>query len=225
MIRLRCSLLLSVLVVGLVSANACGRTEMNVTSREGGQITGGASSGSIPAGATGGSTTAGSVGRTGGTSRSGTSSVGGTGGSGGSDGGVCSEAPCWASLTVGCLPSGGCTYQHTQTSVSGTLLETGTYCYSNGVKQQQTTTTTTSTMTAKRDNNICYSSELSLSTGSFVLRDGGGNQVATGTLSRDSHGTYTVVVTCNGGQPTRLSDACYNADAYAGTCLPGECTF
>ena len=238
MMGVRCLLLLSALVAGLALASACGRSDFPPIPDAGstgatpsepsgtGGNRGGTGSGS-GTNAVGGIVAAGSGGSIGGTSVV-SSAVGGTitGGSGGSGGGVCDEIPCLAPMVRGCMPSGSCTSQ----SATAGLVPTTTYCYANGVKEQTVvrasgTTSIVATLTVKRDAQICYSIDVSMtdpSAISYAFRDGSGTQVATGTGTSSAS---LPVVTCNGGSPTPISIACGALVSATASCTPGSCTF
>ena len=144
--------------------------------------------------------------------------LGGAGAGGSGDiSGVCAEVPCYATLINSCPFTAVCTYT-SSTSTDG-KQGTSTECFDNGVKENSVfnngTSTIISTLVVKKGSSVCYSIDQTVpqpgSAGSlaWVIRDGSGNQVATATRYIESDMTMTpMTMTCTGGQPTVLSDAC-----------------
>ena len=154
----------------------------------------------------------------------------GTAESGGLDAGsVCSEVPCLAAILLPCQPAAPCTSAQSGTTAPA---ETTNTCYANGVKHQSVSRLVGNdffaTLTGKRETGVCYTIEVSLSLAStpttalYVFRDGAGNQVATGTAEVN---TDVVIVTCNGGTPTPLSQACQDTASTSSACTDGPCTY
>ena len=141
--------------------------------------------------------------------------------------GLCSEAPCLAALFLPCQPSGVCTSEDTSPV---TANQTYTYCYPNGVKQQVTMgldgTKLNGVFTEKRGSVVCFSIEVSssdvASTARYVFRDGDSRQVATGILTTS---TNTLMVTCEGAAPARLSQSCMDTADTGNSCNTGACSF
>jgi hypothetical protein len=159
----------------------------------------------------------------------------GAGAAGGAEGGttawsgVCSEAPCLGPLFVPCQPSGSCVSNSPSSGVSNQPI---TNCYSNGVKQQVAQLDSDGgnisvVLTQKRDSKVCFTIRAGLTAGgdaSYAFFDGGGRQVARGASAiTDSE---SVIVTCNGGSPVELSQACMDTVNFGGdSCSTGRCTF
>jgi hypothetical protein len=208
------------LVVGLALASGCGRTEMDVlasaSDNAGGTTAGQTASESSGAG---GGAGGGGIGYAG----AGGSDVSSGGASGGASG-VCSQAPCLASLFQDCVPEGRCSVEgHSSPSAAF-----NTACYSNGVTVSTLGTYSGSTsigsVTVRRNGTPCYeidtSWETSASAVSYVFRDANGQQVATGTTTVDNTGT--VLVTCNGSTATTVSGDCATT-GYSSGCDMGTC--
>lgn len=151
-------------------------------------------------------------------------------GGGGETSGLCTEVPCLAALFLPCQPTGVCTSD--DMSASSTGQQTTTYCYPNGVKQQSISVLNATSLTAvfieKLGSKVCFTIEgnvtLSDGTVSYVFRDGGGQQVATGTSSATSD-SEVVMVTCDGATPVQLSQSCMDIATSGKTCNTGSCTF
>jgi hypothetical protein len=208
------TLLLAELLVGFALAIGCGRTEMGTLVR-----------GADGGGGAGGIAGAGSGGGVGGSAATGSGGApASTGGTGGGAAGPCGQAVCLTLLFQTCVPDGTCVAQgggSPDTSFS-------TACYANGV--------TVSTMGGWNGTNLfgrlavaqsgvaCYtidSSSPSAGGGnSYVVTDASGGQVATGTADPS---TGSVTVTCNGGMPTPVSEACLKPVGDSSTCVPGGC--
>jgi hypothetical protein len=142
---------------------------------------------------------------------------------------LCSEVPCLASLFLPCQPSATCTSDDTTTTTPG-ADSTSSYCYSNGVKQQTVSSLSGDgiiyTYIEKRDTGMCFTIEATISltggTALYVFRDGNGSQVATGTAALD---TSILVVACNGGKATQVSQSCLDTASIPSACSTGSCVF
>ena len=151
-------------------------------------------------------------------------------GGSGEPSGLCSVVPCLAALFLPCQPAGVCTSDDVTAPSTG--KQTTTYCYPNGVKQQSTSVTNATSVTAvfteKLGTKVCFIIEgnVALSDGrvSYVFRDGGGQQVATGTASATSD-SGVVMVTCDGATPVQLSQSCMDIASSGNACNTGSCTF
>ena len=152
----------------------------------------------------------------------------GDGGKEAAPSGVCGETPCLAALFLPCQPSGVCTSEDTTTPSASNQIST--YCYPNGVKQQITTrldgTNLYGVFTEKLGSVVCFSIEVSSSdvaaTALYIFRDGDGRQVATGILTVS---TDTLMVTCEGAAPARLSQSCMDTADTPNSCNTGRCSF
>jgi hypothetical protein len=115
-----------------------------------------------------------------------------------------------------------------QISTSGQQT-TDTVCFDDGIKEQVTVTVGTSsnsgTLIVKKGSSVCFSLEEIMpsngTTGSYVIRNGSGSQVATATGDISAK---TMTMTCTGGQPTLLSAACYNTGGDS-NCTSGTCVY
>jgi hypothetical protein len=238
-----------ILVGGLLFTSACGVSTAGLPGDTGGTTadsagsggktgaskSSGGSSGSAASGGNKGSASAGakpvSSGGSGGSTpgsagQSGSSGVGGTiAVSTGS--GVCSEAPCLASLFLPCQPSGACTMQSLVTTDGWTRNND---CYSSGIKVQTASSgsgsVTVATYIVKRNDTVCYRIDGRLptdsATASYSFFDGSGVQVASGNINTNSS---VLTVTCNGGKAVVLSDACQKATGDTSSCASGVCAF
>lgn len=158
------------------------------------------------------------------------SSTGGSEGGSTAWSGVCSEAPCLGALFVPCRPSGSCISNSPDSPISSQPV---TNCYSNGVKQQvfqssSNGTNTNLTLSQTRDSKVCFTIKASLIPGAadayYVFIDGNGRQVATGTSSFMTN-AEVITVTCNGGSPAELSQACTETVNFGGQkCSAGQCS-
>jgi hypothetical protein len=172
-----------------------------------------------------------------GTGGAGGSSTGMGSSAGGSEGGttawsgVCSEAPCLGPLFVPCQPTGSCVSNSPNAGISSQPV---TNCYSNGVKQQVFQSASNGgnvsvTLSQARDSKACFTIKATLSAGGadayYVFIDGNGRQVATGNSSFMTN-VEVITVTCNGGSPVELSQACTGTVNFGGEkCSAGQCSF
>ena len=141
-------------------------------------------------------------------------------------------------LLMNCMASGACTKQ--------TMSTGNVRCFGNGVKVLQTGQTASGAtgmtssvvVTAKKGETVCYSKTFAASrptsggasaaASTMTVQNGSGAIVAT--VSGDGSGAQSV--TCPGGVPTKVDDACVEGlSAYlyiSGTpsdCTEGTCTF
>jgi hypothetical protein len=140
--------------------------------------------------------------------------------------GPCGEATCLIDLFQTCVPEGSCS-AYGSGALGYLWLAT---CYANGV-EVDTTVSDTDAGTGRietwramrgRDRTLCYAVNGAAPTGSsmtYTITGANGEQVATG-ISSDQPGFVTV--TCNGGQPTMVSNTCLEAPPPTG-CSSGGC--
>jgi hypothetical protein len=208
------SLLLAELLVGFALAIGCGRTEMGTLVRG---ADGGGGAGGIAA--TGGGGGAGGIAATG----SGGAPAS-TGGTGGSASGPCGEATCLTLLFQTCVPEGSCSVQ----SGGSPNASFATGCYANGITVSMVGgwngTNMFGSLAVGHRGVACYainSSSPSSGGGNlYVVTDASGGQVATGTTDPS---TGSITVTCNGGKPTPVREACLKPVSDSSTCVPGQC--
>ena len=171
-----------------------------------------------------GSESSGAGGGVGGIARAGAGGFGvSNGGAGGGTSGVCGEAICLTSLFQTCVPEGSCSW-HGGGSPSASFSDV---CYSNGVTVSYFGTykygasNVTASLTVARNGTLCYKID-TLSGGdfSYVITDGNGQQVATGTADNKAG---DITVTCNGSKPTTVSYACINPTGDSSGCDTGTC--
>jgi hypothetical protein len=130
----------------------------------------------------------------------------------------CNAPSCYADLMQGCKPGDTCVQQTNGYDTA--------QCYDNGVKVVVTVDTKAATRSTVVMNGtrVCYRLDydlVALLTGAAVvgyIRDGSGATVAT--LGDDVSGRSTV--TCNGGSPVVLNQAC-DANSGAAPCTAGTC--
>ena len=205
------------LVVGLAWASGCGRTPMDLlvggSNNSGGAI--GGWTGSESGGGAGG-------GGTGGIGQSGTGGVP-TGGSDGGVSGICGEARCLTLLFQTCVPEGDC---RSQGGGSPSAVFSNT-CYSNGVtvsyygSYKYGASNLVGSLTVNRKSALCYKiEEFSDDTTLYVVSDGNGQQVATGIPGSEAG---SIIVTCDGGKPTAVDQACLFSAEYQGECTLEIC--
>jgi hypothetical protein len=134
---------------------------------------------------------------------------------------LCNAPACFTDLMRDCRPSGSCIEQSSGYDTS--------QCYENGVKVITTVDASALTMSTKvrNGNRTCYETYYDLAAalrGAAVvglIKDGGGTTVAT--LGDDMSGRS--IVTCTGGQPVVLNEACDSENAPVSTsCNTGPCT-
>ena len=154
----------------------------------------------------------------------GESGGGGAGGAGATLSGPCGEATCLVSLFQTCVPEGNCV-------ISGggsPSAAFSTSCYENGVTVSRvgsgSGTITTDKLTVHRDGRLCYSVERSspvnASATDYAVLGPDNEKVAVGTTV-DKSGHLTL--TCVGGQPTTISEACLRPVGDTPACVSGIC--
>jgi hypothetical protein len=145
----------------------------------------------------------------------------------------CNLPACLANVMQGCIPSGTCVEQ------SSGLMDSNV-CYSNGVKEIMKMNMNTTTMTAdmsltyKKDNAVCYSFSLPMTSQTTTnptinVKNAAGTTVAI--MSVDS-ATDKVTVTCTGGAAVVINDKCDQSaipdvsglGGDTDTCTQGTCT-
>jgi hypothetical protein len=173
----------------------------------------------------------GAVAGSGGTGSGGLSTVGsggttaGTGGIGGTAAGPCSQAMCLTALFQTCIPDGACAV-HAGGSPSAVFND---ICYANGVTVLRVGSysgpNTTDSLSVARNGVRCYSIEQLIppgaSSGSFVITDGNGNEIATAVVADKA--TDTVTVTCKGQSTVTVAGACLHPVNASPTCTLNEC--
>jgi hypothetical protein len=123
--------------------------------------------------------------------------------------GPCREATCLTSLFQTCVPEGRCSGFGTG-SPSASVRQR---CYANGVmvfsQGGWNGTNVYRDLTVRRDKSVCYQiSESDPPSGAgaeYVITGAGGKRVATGSADPE---TGTITMTCEGGSPTEISEAC-----------------
>lgn len=209
--------LVAMLLVGFVWASSCGRTGMDTPGR-------GTSKAPGLDGGSGGSGSGGTLAPGGGGFAASTSGAGGTSGSTGASSGPCGEATCLTSLFQTCQPAGSCT----ATGGGGPHTSVSTTCFANGVivswiNGWDGVSSVRGSLTVRRNGANCYAIEWSQgnTVTSYVVTDASGHQVAVG--AREPGATATTV-TCEGGRPTSVSEACLSPISIdASKCDSGAC--
>jgi hypothetical protein len=123
--------------------------------------------------------------------------------------GPCRAATCLTTLFRTCVPEGRCAIFGT----GGPHTSVGQRCYANGVMVSSqggwNGKNTYRDLTVRRDRTTCYQiSESDPPSGGgaeYVITGAGGKRVATGSAQPE---TGTITVTCEGGTPTEINEAC-----------------
>ena len=148
-----------------------------------------------------------------------------SGGSGGNDAsatntdatpaGACNFPSCMQALGAACIPSGTCTSE----VGTGTMV----VCYANGLRYASTLggSGATIALTVTNGSTTCFTGTGAAPTGSssaltYTIQNPAGATIAT--LSQDMS-TGAASITCAGGQPVQLNDACSGG----GGCAVGTC--
>jgi hypothetical protein len=123
--------------------------------------------------------------------------------------GPCRAATCLTTLFQTCVPRGSCTAFGT----GSPSASVGQRCYANGIFVSRqggwNGTNVYRDLTVSRDGSLCYRiSETDAPSGrgaDYVITGAGDKRVASGSLHPE---TGTLSVTCEGGSPAEISEAC-----------------
>ncbi len=154
----------------------------------------------------------------------------------------CGNLACTAradDLLAGCMANGACTKQ---TTSAGEFR-----CFDNGVRSSRSSeqgvsgpagTSSSIVVSAKKGGTLCFTKTFSsyiptsggaaAATSTLTIANGAGETVATA----NGDGSGAITVTCPGGTPTKVDDACFTSLTaylrYSGTpatCTEGSCAF